>query len=597
MTRKGSRRFAIRDDRWLDRVDNGESISSIARREGKSRQVVQASVKRARLARANLAPNFEVGELPKDQADLTDEAKAMLEWSADAFEAFFNAFSPHKLSRIHKEWVELALTNDRLLINCPPRHAKSIIFAIWFPIWLICRNRNNRVIIVSKTNDLVAKFGSNIAAVLGGETGGGKKLIDTYGRFKPLGSGSTWSPARGNLQVEGMDRGGDTNEMSILVRGAGQQILGFGADFIVCDDPTDFDVSRSETDRKRLSEWFHGNVMSRLEAEEDEREGRIIVIGQRVHLKDLYGELVAEKDEDGKTHWHHINFPAVLNWETHEVLWPERRDWAKIMKSRKDLGKDLFEVMFQQNPLAAGIGLAKREWLLGLQEYPGCIDRDRDAGQPPNHEPGVDYIRVMSMDPSPSQYAGLILADISRSPDGMTGMSIIELVREKMDVREMVYHITRMRDSYHPDYFIFERNIAQKWFLQDERVEQLKRDMRVIPHNTGRVKHDETYGVQSLSPYFEFGDIRLPYGDAEGRRMSELLFREAEEFPQGTTDDLLMALWFIKYHAASLVPIGKKHGGSRRRFAIPPRLMKKSLAPSAYDTWLRDQLNERASVG
>ncbi len=76
--------------------------------------------------------------------------------------------------------------------------------------------------------------------------------------------------------------------------------------------------------------------------------------------------------------------------------------------------------------------------------------------------------------------------------------------------------------------------------------------------------------------------------------MSELLFREAEEYPQAETDDLLMALWFIKWRAASLVPVGKNprgpHGGSR--WPIPPRLMKKRLPPSAYEVWWKQQHGE-----
>jgi hypothetical protein len=143
-----------------------------------------------------------------------------------------------------------------------------------------------------------------------------------------------------------------------------------------------------------------------------------------------------------------------------------------------------------------------------------------------------------------------------------------------MQVRDMLSHIERCVDWYSPQYFVFERNAAQRWLLQDPTMEQLRRRVQVIPHDTGRNKGDPTLGIESLSVDFEFGRIRLPYGDAESRKMSELLIQEALTYPQGETDDLLMALWFIKFNYSRLVPRvtvlpeTNRWGGWR----VPPRL-------------------------
>jgi hypothetical protein len=145
-----------------------------------------------------------------------------------------------------------------------------------------------------------------------------------------------------------------------------------------------------------------------------------------------------------------------------------------------------------------------------------------------------------------------------------------------MQVRDMVMHIDRIIEAYHPDYLIIEQNGAQRWFLQDPAMERIRKRVRVIPHNTGRNKGDPDLGIESLAVDFEFGKVRLPMGDAEGRRQSKLLFDEVLTFPQGKTDDVLMALWFIKFNYSRLVPrdhqIATANLSTARGFRTPPRL-------------------------
>jgi len=59
-------------------------------------------------------------------------------------------------------------------------------------------------------------------------------------------------------------------------------------------------------------------------------------------------------------------------------------------------------------------------------------------------------------------------------------------------------------------------------------------------------------GIQSLAIDFEFGRIRLPYGDVEARGQSLMLKAEATQYPHGRTDDLLMALWMLKWNYRDL---------------------------------------------
>lgn len=507
---------------------------------------------------------------PKKREDLEPEVAETLEFTADGFEKFFNRYSGRKLQPVHKKWVRDVLSHHRILINCPPRHAKSTIFSVWLPIWLICIDRNVQILICSQTDTMAKKFTNEIAFNLGYNA----QLIKEFGRFRPELGDWPWRPNSGELMVEGRTRDTKSGDLTIQVRGSGQQILGMEANWVIADDVVSRQNTRSDEMRNSLSDWFHGDALSRLEP-----GGRAIVIGQRLHLYDLYGELSLEKlpgtlNDEGEAipRWTHINYPAVLDWDKQLVLWPEKWTWLEIMEKYADLGQTKFEAMYQQNPLMEGEALARRTWVYGTDEHPGCVDHERRVGEIQT-EGFSRRVRVCSLDPSPTRYAGFIVADIDWNPDNNFNCTILELRRERMQVRDMISHIERAIDQYAPQYFIFERNAAQRWLLQDQTMQGLRRRIQVLAHDTGRNKGDPQLGVESLSVDFEFGRIRFPYGDPESRQMSDLLITEALHYPQGQTDDLLMALWFIKFNWSKLIPrFAAATQTNSASWRVPPRL-------------------------
>jgi len=494
------------------------------------------------------------------------------EW-LEEFECFFNEFSNERggLQPHSREWVRRAFEGDRVLLNCPPGHAKSTVFTVFLPLWLIARDRNIQICIISATESGARGWARKVANHMENHDG----LIQNFGRFKPDADGAPWRPKSGELTVQGRDLLSRTGDFTLQIRGAGQQILGKRFHWVIVDDAVERDDAYSETKRARLSEWFHGDVLSRLETDvEDEEDfGHAVVIGQRLHLYDLYGQLAEEVDEEtGNPVWLHLNYRAVVDWETQEVLWPEKWTWTKIMRKRRDLGATIFECMFQQNPLAEGAGLSRRAWIYGSNESPGCLDMDRPGYVAPVWE-GQSYVRVLSLDPSQSASAkaGLIVSDVPKMDQFQS--HVIEVMHENLDVRGMLYNIDRCYDMYGIQVLIFEQNTAQRWFLQDPRNDYIKRTMRVIGHNTGRNKADPTLGIESMSMDFELGNIRFPYGDADGRRMSELVIKEALQYPQGLTDDTLMSNWFIRYNWQSLFyGMAGFQAVTAGGFHIPPRL-------------------------
>jgi hypothetical protein len=210
--------------------------------------------------------------------------------------------------------------------------------------------------------------------------------------------------------------------------------------------------------------------------------------------------------------------------------------------------------MYQQNPMPEERRIARTEWLYGDETHVGCIDDSKNTG-PREQAPG--WVRVLSIDPSPTRKAGLVVLDAYRPTWEATefDVEVLEMVHEPMTVHNMVEHIDRVWRTYRPQYFIFETVAAQRWFLQDKDMEFFKGVMQVIPHVTQHNKADANLGVESLALDFELGRIQMPYGDADSRNMTENFFDQARTYPEGRYDDLLMALWFIKWNFNRLQPL------------------------------------------
>lgn len=516
-----------------------------------------------RIGRLDGSGTVKVDPKPVARDKLDPEYQAMLEWKPEAFISFYNRFAKYPMPEHCRNWVYDAFEHKLLLLNVPPRHNKSTLFAIWWTVWNIVRNRNYQMLIVSATSSLATQWTAYIAANL---AYGDIPVI--FGRFKPdtMTGDLPWRPSRGQLMVMGRTTPGGTGmQFSVLALGQGQQVLGFEADGVVGDDMTTRTVAISETQRESQIEWWEGDVMSRPERP---AEGRVIVIGQRVHASDIYGYLQEKTrtygPNKGKAVYHHIIYPAVLQEPDEErgieakVLWPEKWSYERLMGEVYDEvgGEAAWQTRYQQDPMSAGEALLKEEWL------EGCRDHDRRVGQGVRAERDEDaflpVVRVISLDPSPSKFNGLVVADIVSSREAFW-CHIVDIKSFKSDWGSIRKELIRVIEQYHPNYFISERSTAEHWRKGDPFIEELRQRTRVLEHTTSAAnKWDTNMGLESLSFEFEMGRIRLPYKDAESRAVSQILEREARNWTREgrLRDDVLMALWFIKYNWRRFTPIG-----------------------------------------
>src|SRR6478672_3972766 len=236
----------------------------------------------------------------------------------------YQAAPHHRLIASKLEAVERGEI-DRLMLMVPPRHGKSELASKHFPPLCLGRNPRRQFISVSATADLAADFGRDVRNII--KTPEYRSLFET------------------TLAEDSQDRSKwHTSEGGIYYAiGIGGSVLGRGADILLIDDPfATMEDAQSETQRKRVWEWYRGTAYNRLMP-----NGAIVIIGHRMHDADLQGRLLAEQAAGGDR-WEVVELPAIS--AEGEALWPEWYDLDRLECIRRNTFPRFWSALYQQNP-------------------------------------------------------------------------------------------------------------------------------------------------------------------------------------------------------------------------------------------------------
>jgi predicted phage terminase large subunit-like protein len=243
----------------------------------------------------------------------------------------------------------------RLLITIPPRHLKTITTSVAFVAWLIGRNPSLRIIIASYGHSLAMKNLGDLRRVI---------ESDAYRRIFPAASITVSGP---EIRT---NKGG-----SIRATSVGGTITGIGADYIIGDDLLKAGDASSPVVREEAFNFYQHSLLSRLD---NKREGRIILVQQRLHADDVAGRLL---DAGG---FEHLNLPAIAEEDqavpigpgefhfrkTGDVLFPQREPRNVLDELRRTMGSAVFVPQYQQRTDGAGSDLFQWSWLNTYEERP-----------------------------------------------------------------------------------------------------------------------------------------------------------------------------------------------------------------------------------
>ena len=180
--------------------------------------------------------------------------------------------APH-IKKLSRELMKMYRGDyKKLTVSMPPRHSKSSLITLAFPLWLISKDPSLNIMVINSTFTLSESFGIRI-----------RDLVDQYGEKIGL-KVSDKKHASGWLMFEDLD--GNLTGGSIRLIGIGGQITGFDADWIIVDDLVKVVQDTTQTVLNKTKDFFNGIVMQRVEP-----DTRLIVLGTIWHSDDILSYL------------------------------------------------------------------------------------------------------------------------------------------------------------------------------------------------------------------------------------------------------------------------------------------------------------------
>lgn len=235
----------------------------------------------------------------------------------------------------------------RLIFTMPPQEGKSMRISRAFPIWLLKRNPDLRIAIVSYADSLSRRWGRLVRNDLIGHPGLGLSLRHD-------------TKAANEWQLEGKDGG-------MITVGIEGSLTGRPVDVLIIDDPfKDQKQADSETYRENVKEWWRTTGSMRLS-----EDAIVIVLMTRWHEDDLAGWLLTEEPGD----WRHINIPALADHDPAkgetDVLGRQPGEWMISARGRtvrgwlrrkRNAGSRGFQAVLQGRPSPQEGSILKRGW-------------------------------------------------------------------------------------------------------------------------------------------------------------------------------------------------------------------------------------------
>lgn len=475
---------------------------------------------------------------------------------------------------------------NRLLINCPPHHAKTSTITINYVMYRIATNRDISIKLVSKSATKAMEFLHALKHYMTSP-----EFVELQEAFAPEGGWKDTSTRWTNNLIY-LERGSGKKDPTVEALGIGGQLYGSRVNLMILDDVVDTENAHQWENQLR---WINRIVKSRLG-----RQGKLLIVGTRIAPIDLYRELRnPDHYAGGKSTYTYFAQPAVLefaddpkDWKT---LWPASTspieegnsdeeadengmftawDGPSLALVRDDIPSSDWAMVYMQQDAeeeATFADHAVRATVAGMRRA-GPLKAGAPS-HPPNGQDGL-YV-IGAMDPSGSQDTAFVALAVDRetkkryvldcktiSPWSWPRVTeIVQKWTEELGVRE----------------WVVEKNMYHSTFRQNESLSHwlASRGVRTKEHYTGSSKQDVNLGVASLAPLFGEWQMQgnhwravveplISLPDMRGHEGVKKLVEQLVTWAPDTKNktDLVMALWFADLRARELVHVDGRYSKS-----------------------------------
>jgi predicted phage terminase large subunit-like protein len=339
------------------------------------------------------------------------------------------------------EWLTLVRQRKvrRLILNVPPRSAKTTFATVCFPCWVWATEPSHEFLCASHSRDLSTDH--SVA----------RRNLLTSEWYRGLWGDRFQLSGDRNLATQfNNDRMG-----RMIATSTGSGAEGKGGDTAILDDPMSSEQSLSDTERTTANRWVNNTLRQRLN---DPAKAAIIVIMQRLHELDTTGFVTGE-EPDG---WRHLVIPLVAE-KDERIVFPvsgrvvERKAGDVLQPGRftpdvvkeKQANRLVYAGQYQQRPAPLEGNLIKRA---DVMYYGG---RDPLTGEPDEALPVVGGVRnpvfdrvFISVD---CAFKDLKTCDyVAIGVIGVRGRRryVLNIVNAHLDMDGTVREVRRQREAY-----------------------------------------------------------------------------------------------------------------------------------------------------
>lgn len=437
---------------------------------------------------------------------------------------------------LHREFQELISNNTRVVLWSAIEHGKSFQVSVLRVLWELGRNPNLRVVLVSNTEKMAAKWVRAQQQYLTGTGEAAEALREVFPHLRP---GKVWTSTAYNVARPFVSK--DYSVQAIGVHGA---LLGARTDLLVLDDVLDYENTRTPDQRDNLKRWVRATLFGRLTA-----GSRVVCVGTAWTPDDLMHDLSVE---DG---WVAQRFPTI-DESTGEPAWPEQWPLDRIRERERLLGpleaarqlhckgRSDAESRFREDWIKACLARGDgRRLSTGLVAVP----------------PGYRIITGVDLGTRESKKSDrTVLFTIAVHPDQTR--EVLEVLSGQWEAPEIIRRILSAHQRF-KSLVIVESNAAQD-FVRQFLVS--KRAIPIWPFQTGKNKHSPEWGVESLAVEMANGKWLIPSRGGQAATteieawIKEMLFYD----PNAHTGDRLMASWFAREGARARANKGRAQRGT-----------------------------------
>jgi len=440
---------------------------------------------------------------------------------------------------------------DRLVINVPPRHMKTITVSVMWPVWWWT--------FAPHTRFLTASYGANLAE---------RDAVRSRNLLRSPWYQERWPAIELKSDVNRTNRYENTHTGYRLATSVGGEATGEGGDVIIIDDPHKLEEALSALARARVLDWHDGALGFRFN---DPKTGVEVVVMQRLHERDLSGHLL----ERGYTHLclparyepqHPFCWPDDPRQKEGELLWPTHIPEPELTRIEQTMGSFRAAGQLQQRPSAAEGELLKRSWWQFFP--PEYLNPDKVGMLPPFQRIIASWDTAFEGTTSSDYVVGQVWGIRGTDHYLLYSYRRHANLNATKDAMRAAYAWAKERWPRAAHTVLIEKSANGA-----EIVAALKRELPGVLPVT--VSNDKITRAIAASPPLESGNIYLPGHAAPDTTAGyqapdwvASLIEEAALFPHGRYDDQVDAFSQAINWAANRPTSGISICIPRRRFAI-----------------------------